>query len=76
MAEIPRFNTNGLFFWGHLKQYIYQNESIENEEELQHRIDEALGKITNEMIRNSGRNLLIRTQLCLQSNGGHFEQLL
>jgi hypothetical protein len=44
--------------------------------ELQHRINEALGTITNEMIRNSGCNLLRRAQLCLQLNGGHFEQLL
>jgi hypothetical protein len=64
------------FFWGHLKQYVYQAEEIQNEEELHNRIVEELATFTEQMIRQSGRNLLKRARLCIEMEGGHFEHLL
>lgn len=75
-ARSPDLTPMDFFFWGHLKQYVYQREAIQNEEELHDRIVEGLATITAEMIRKSGQNLLKRAQLCLQIGGGHFEHLL
>ena len=75
-ARSPDLTPMDFFFWGHLKQYIYQKEQIQNEEELNDRIHEGLATITNEMIKESGQNLLRRVRLCIQFEGGNFEQLL
>lgn len=51
-------------------------QQINNREELEERITEAIGIITPEMVTNATNSLLRRAQLYIESNGGHFEHLL
>ncbi|XP_011698897.1 PREDICTED: putative nuclease HARBI1 [Wasmannia auropunctata] len=74
-ARSPDLNPMDFFLWGHLKQYVYQ-EPIDDLEELEDKIIEAIATITPNMIISATTNLLRRAQLCIECDGGHFEQFL
>ena len=71
----PDLNPLDFFLWGHVKNVVYRH-AIETEEELRNLIQEAFNAVTPQMIMESKLSLLRRARLCLQMNGGHFEQLL
>lgn len=71
----PDLTPMDFFFWGHIKEYFYRNP-INNREELEGRIIEAIASITPEMIWNAGSNLIRRARLCIELSGGHFEHML
>jgi hypothetical protein len=73
-ARSPDLNPVDFFLWGYVKN-VY-NRPIRNEEDLRNRLQKAFATITPEMVRASKLNLLRRAQLCLEMNGGHFENLL
>lgn len=73
-ARSPDLTPLDFFLWGHLKEYVYR-ETINNMEQLQGRIDEALATVTPEMIAAAQRNLIRRARLCIRMGGGHFEHL-
>lgn len=74
-ARSPDLTPLDYFLWGHIKEYVYK-EQINTREELEERITEAIATITPEMIIKTTNSLLRRAQLCIDCNGGHFEQLL
>jgi hypothetical protein len=63
------------FLFPYLKNVVFRNP-INNLEELQHAIEEAIGNVGPEMLINVFNNLSNRVQLCLQQGGQHFEHLL
>jgi hypothetical protein len=74
-ARSPDLTPLDYFLWGHLKNYIYR-EPVNNLEELNDRIHEALATVAPNMIRLARENLIKRARLCLHMEGGHFEHLL
>lgn len=74
----PDLTPLDTFFWGFLKNKIYNNsnhsiESIKNK--IRQEIDE-LNQDNNNTVRNCIQNLRRRYELCVLNNGGHFEQFL
>lgn len=74
-ARSPDLSPLDYFLWGHLKQYIYDRVVINNLDDLEDRIVEALATVTPEMIQRAVLDLSRRARLCLQMEGGHFEHL-
>ncbi|EFN69976.1 hypothetical protein EAG_14319, partial [Camponotus floridanus] len=62
------------FLWAAIKEYVY-SEPVNNIQELNDRITEAVATITPEMIQRSRQSLIQRAQLCIEV-GGQFEHLL
>ncbi|KAJ8933301.1 hypothetical protein NQ318_012258 [Aromia moschata] len=72
----PDLNTCDFFIWGDLKQKIY-SVSIENEEQLWNRTQNAVQELQNEeTLRRVHFNFLCRIDFCINENGGHFEHLI
>lgn len=63
------------FLWGHLKELVYREEP-RNQMETMARIMAAELTVSPQMLEEARRNLLLRCNLCIQENGGHFEHLL
>jgi hypothetical protein len=63
------------FLWRYLKNYIY-HEPVNNLEELNDRIYEALATVIPNMLRLARENLIKRARLCLHMEGGYLEHLL
>lgn len=71
----PVMAPPGFFLFGHLKQQVFQNHP-HTLDELRDSITNAIGSITVETLNNVFRNMRRRVQLCLDHQGGHFEQFL
>lgn len=71
----PDLNPLDFFLWGHLKSIIYRYP-LETIEQLRQRITEALQSVTPEMLERCYENLIKRARLCIEKNGGLFEQCL
>lgn len=63
------------WLWGSIKDEVYSVRS-NTPEQLRGRISAAFNNITQEKIDNVHRNVVNRLRLCLQHNGGHFEQYM
>ena len=76
-ARSPDFNPLDFFFWGHLKNLVYEEE-INTRDQLLQRIITSFQRIKNNpnSIRDAVSNLNIRGRKCEEVNGGHFENLL
>jgi hypothetical protein len=74
-ARSPDLTPLGYFLWGHVKNYVYR-EPVNSLEQLDDRLHEALARITPQMIQGAQVSLIRRARLCIQNDGGHFEQLL
>lgn len=72
----PDLNPLDFFLWGHLKGKVYNGVDINSPEELQRRIAAALRTVTPDMVERAVSSLIRRAQLCIQMEGGHFQQLL
>lgn len=75
-ARSPDLTPMDCFIWPHIKNQVYAEEPLHNLDELWARIQEICANITPDQIQNSVRNYHRRLQLCLECDGGHFEQLL
>lgn len=71
----PCLNPLDYFLWGFLKNKVYYNV-VEDVNELRRRIVEAFTQITPNMIAKATKQMSKRTRLCIQKNGGHFQQFL
>jgi hypothetical protein len=71
----PELTPLDYFLWGHMKNYVYR-EPVNSLEQLDDRLHEALATITPQMIQGAQASLIRRARLCIQIDGGHFEQLL
>lgn len=71
----PGLTILDYFIFPYLKNNVYKTP-INNIEELQNRITEQCANITPQILINAFNSMKRRVNLCLQENGGHFEQLL
>lgn len=71
----PDLTEMDFFFWGHIKQIVYQSPAT-TAEDMRQRIIEAFGTISIESLRAVHRSFLARLQMCVEQNGGHIEHLL
>lgn len=73
----PDFNIVDFFIWGKLKSMVYA-EDISTEEQLLQRINDGCQEIRNNAneIRRAVYSLTKRARMCINKNGGHFEQFL
>ncbi|XP_011693193.1 PREDICTED: uncharacterized protein LOC105453157 [Wasmannia auropunctata] len=63
-ARSPDLIPLDYFLWGHIKEYVYR-EQIQNCEELDNRITEAIATVTPDMIRNAIISLFQCARLCI-----------
>lgn len=73
----PDLTPLDYYLWGRMKALVYE-EKVNTREELLVRINNAAELIRNkpDEIQNAIEAILIRTQCCINSDGGHFEQFL
>lgn len=63
------------FLWGFIKNVVYLTPATTREDMCQ-RIRNAFLMVTPQMLANVSRNFIQRMHLCVQQNGGVFEQLI
>lgn len=73
----PDLTPADFFVWGWMKSIVY-SKRINTQEELQNRITEAAETIRNtpNVMKRARKQWIRRVKLCIEQNGGHFEQLL
>lgn len=71
----PDLTPPDFFLWGFIKQIVYQTP-LYSREELEGRLLEAFAQVTPESLNKIENNLMRRTELCIQQQGGHFEQFV
>lgn len=76
----PDFTPLDFFLWRETKRLVYENRSVvENVDELKERIEIAFDVIrmrTQRPLLRAVASISRRADVCIQQNGGHFEQLL
>jgi hypothetical protein len=63
------------FLWGHLKGRAYMNKPS-TLDELRENIRREIQVVTPEVLAATFRNMQRRVQLCIDTQGGHFQHLL
>ncbi|XP_070522362.1 uncharacterized protein [Cardiocondyla obscurior] len=74
-ARSPDMNVLDYFIWGHVKAQV-EHMRERNVNEVRDAIIAAFGAITPQMIQRATQQIVQRAELCLQTQGRHFEQLL
>jgi hypothetical protein len=78
-ARSPDLSPLDFYLWGEYKRLIYENRPKPlTRDELLGRIHEAtvVIKQNQDVLQRSSSQLFRRATLCINENGGHFEQLL
>lgn len=73
----PDLTPLDYFFWGAMKQAVY-SEPINTQAELIDRINHFAQEIkeNEDMVQSATKQIVMRTLMCLQQNGNHFENLM
>ena len=73
--QSPDLNLLGFWLWGHLGKMIFDAnpQTVAN---LMQTVENACGTITPAQGVKAATNFEKRLHLCIQENGGHFQQLL
>uniref|UniRef100_A0ABD2WI79 DUF4817 domain-containing protein n=1 Tax=Trichogramma kaykai TaxID=54128 RepID=A0ABD2WI79_9HYME len=74
-ARSPDLSPLDFFYWGAIKEKIYNSE-IRSVEDLEERITQAGAAITGEMLPLVRQNFVKRLRKCIERQGGHFEQFM
>lgn len=76
-ARSPDLSPLDYFLWGQIKSLVYADKSV-NRQQLLNKIIEACNNIRNdaELLSRSTKSIIQRAELCVNQNGGHFEQFL
>lgn len=76
-ANSPDLTVMDFFFWGHIKNVIYQTPCYEIEE-IKERISNVIQEMrqTPEILVNAINHSLVIYEKCIEKNGGHVEQYL
>lgn len=69
----PDLTPLDFFLWGHMKQYVYRTPP-QSLEDLTMKLHAATAIVTDDMLERIPGEIIRRAQLCLDNNGGHFEQ--
>lgn len=77
-SNSPDITVPDTFLWGHLKDKVYAepNHTIET---IQQKIISEINILNNEnqhMIQRAVTNLIRRFRLCIEKDGGHFQQFM
>lgn len=72
----PDLSPMDSYFWGFLKDIIYNNNDCIQvmKDRIQLEINNL--NVNNQAISDAIQNIIRRLELCIENNGGHFEQLL
>lgn len=68
----PDLNPLDFFLWGYVKHIVFQSE-VENMNDVEDCVREALDTITVEMLQNVQAGFIRRLNLCMLRNGDLFE---
>lgn len=71
----PDITPLDFFLWGYIKNIVYRDQPV-SMQNLRDKITDAFGTVTADMLQNVQRNIVKRTQKCLDHNGEHFEQFM
>ena len=73
----PALTCLDFFFWGHMKQLVYDT-GVETEEDLVARITVAAGNIADMpgILERTQQSMVRRCTVCIQANGRTFEWFL
>ncbi|XP_036139970.1 uncharacterized protein LOC118644749 [Monomorium pharaonis] len=71
----PDLNVLDYFVWGHIKTKV-EHMRERGEAEVREAISAVFQTITPDMIRRATQQIVRRAELCLETQGKHFEQLL
>jgi hypothetical protein len=74
-ARSPDLNPCDFFFWGCLKDKVY-NSNPGTEGELKENIRREIANIPAEQLQNVNQNLFRQCEECLRVQGQHFQPLL
>lgn len=76
-ARSPDLTPLDFYLWGHMKQLVYSTP-IQTREELMQKIIAAGNQIreNRDVLRRTTRSVAVRAVVCLEENGGHFENLI
>jgi hypothetical protein len=74
-ARSPDFNSCDFFFWGCLKDKVY-NSNTRTEKELKENILREIANIHAKQLQRVNQNLFRRCEECLRAEGQHFQHLL
>lgn len=74
-ARSPDLSPLDFFLWGYLKNKVYAtvHPDVEN---LRNNIEDVITNIDRRTLRKVRHSLFKRVQLCINQNGGNFEQFL
>jgi hypothetical protein len=73
-ARSPDLNTCDFFFWGCVKDKVY-NSNPRTEEELKESICREIANISAEQLQRTNKNVFRRCEECLHVEGQHFQHL-
>lgn len=74
-ARSPDLTPLDFFLWGYIENCVYK-QNFETEEELRQLVLAAFHSVTPQMLTNVLNNTVLRSYLCLENDGNHFEHLL
>ncbi|CAK1600423.1 unnamed protein product [Parnassius mnemosyne] len=76
-ARSPDMTPLDFFLWGHMKQIVYSTP-ISTREELLQKVMAAASQIKENrtVLKKTVRSVALRTTVCMDENGGHFENLI
>jgi hypothetical protein len=72
----PDLTPLDYFLWGYVKGQVYKSPRPQTVQELRDRIEIAIKNVTPIMLQKTWENLNKRLNLCVDVEGGHFENLL
>ncbi|OXU29899.1 hypothetical protein TSAR_000995 [Trichomalopsis sarcophagae] len=75
LPNSPDLTSLDFYLWGYLKNVVFE-ERPTTKEDMQDYIRQTCAAIPRQNLLNTVRHFQRRLSLCLQANGGNFEQLL
>jgi hypothetical protein len=72
---LGRQTNSDIFLWGYLKEHVY-SVSPRSIEDLMARLQATVATVDSNMLRVVQENVLRRTAVCLEVDGGRFARLL
>lgn len=72
----PDLSVNDSWLWGHIRNNLYKSPRPRTIQELHEKLVHLLENIDRATIRRAYDNFLRRCSVCIEQEGGHFEQFL
>lgn len=77
-SRSPDLTIPDFFYWGEMKRRVYKGDNPNTRDELLQRIETAAEAVTlnRQAIMASTFSVAHQAELCIENNGGHFQQYL